>query len=351
MRENMVLDTATRIFADLADPQTVNRAKDDGWKAQTWQALEDSGLTLAWVPEELGGAAAGLEDGFEILTAAGRFAAAVPLAETMLAGWLLSQAGIAPPRGMMAVLPMRPGERISCNSDRTLSGHARNVPFAREARHFAVYAESKGALSIGVVEAELCRITRGQNLAGEPYDAVTLDRVKPLHLGKAPIGLDQTSLMVVGSIARSMQAAGALETVLALSLQYANERVAFDGPIAKFQVIQHGLARLAGEVAAAMVAARSAAQALAQHDETDALFLEAASAKIRCTEASEKASAIAHQIHGAIGFTKEHVLHRFTLRLLSWRDDFGDECHWATELGSRMAARGAEQLWPLLASR
>src|SRR5437868_629427 len=108
---------------------------------------------------------------------------------------------------------------------------------------------------------------------------------------------------------------------------------------------------LAGEVAAAMVAARSAAQALARHDGDDALFLEAAAAKIRCAEASEKASAIAHQIHGAIGFTKEHVLHRFTMRLLSWRDDFGDESRWAAELGSRIAAAGADQFWPLLASR
>jgi acyl-CoA dehydrogenase len=351
MSENMVLDTATRIFADLADPQSVNREKDDGWKVQLWQALQDSGLTLAWVPEGLGGAGAGLDDGMEILAAAGRVAAAVPLAETMLAGWLLSRVAIAPPSGMMAVLPVRLGDRISCNSDGSLSGHARNVPFARDARHFAVCVHSQETISIALVKAGLCRLTLGQNLAGEPSDRVTLDRVKPLHAAEAPTGFDQTSLMIMGSVARSMQAAGALETILALCIQYANERVAFERPIARFQAIQHALARLAGEVAAAIAAARSAAQALAQDEINDALFLEAAAAKVRCAEASEKASAIAHQIHGAIGFTKEHVLHRFTLRLLSWRDDFGDECHWAAELGGRIAARGAEQLWPLLASR
>jgi acyl-CoA dehydrogenase len=351
MSENMVLDTATRIFADLADPQSVNREKDDGWKVQLWQALQDSGLTLAWVPEGLGGAGAGVDDGMEILAAAGRVAAAVPLAETMLAGWLLSRVAIAPPSGMMAVLPVRLGDRISCNSDGSLSGHARNVPFARDARHFAVCVHSKETISIALVKAELCRLTLGQNLAGEPSDWVTLDRVKPLHAAEAPTGFDQTSLMIMGSVARSMQAAGALGTILALCIQYANERVAFERPIARFQAIQHALARLAGEVAAAIAAARSAAQALAQDEVNDALFLEAAAAKVRCAEASEKGSAIAHQIHGAIGFTKEHVLHRFTLRLLSWRDDFGDECHWAAELGGRIAARGAEQLWPLLASR
>ena len=53
------------------------------------------GLTLAWVPEEHGGAGAELADGFAMLGVAGRYAAPVPLAETLLAGWLLSRAGIA----------------------------------------------------------------------------------------------------------------------------------------------------------------------------------------------------------------------------------------------------------------
>ena len=83
----------------------------------------------------------------------------------------------------------------------------------------------------------------------------------------------------------------------------------------------------------------------------DAVFLEAASAKIRCAEAAEKGAAIAHQVHGAIGFTIEHILHRYTLRALAWRDDFGNESHWAVELGKMVAAHGADELWPLVASR
>src|SRR6266852_7445482 len=74
---NIVADTAARIFADLADPQAINSAGDGGWKAPLWQALAEAGLTLAWVPEAQGGAGAGLADGFEILSVAGRFAAPV----------------------------------------------------------------------------------------------------------------------------------------------------------------------------------------------------------------------------------------------------------------------------------
>src|SRR5439155_20179101 len=61
---SIVAETAARIFADLADPQEINRAKDEAWKGPLWQALADAGLTLAWVPEELGGAGAELADGF-----------------------------------------------------------------------------------------------------------------------------------------------------------------------------------------------------------------------------------------------------------------------------------------------
>ena len=56
-------------------------------------------------------------------------------------------------------------------------------------------------------------------------------------------------------------------------------------------------------------------------------------------------------MHGAIGYTREHILHRFTLRLLTWRDDFGNESQWAVDLGNRVAAGGADELWPLVASR
>jgi len=116
--------------------------------------------------------------------------------------------------------------------------------------------------------------------------------------------------------------------------------------------VQQNLARLAGEVAAALAVAGSAADTIAQGDAfDDAVFLEAASAKIRTAEAATEGSAIAHQVFGAIGFTQEHVLHRFTLRMLSWRDDFGNESYWAAELGKHVARRGVDEFWPLVASR
>src|SRR5256885_10139358 len=58
MSDNIIVDTATRILADLCEPQTVNAAEEGHWPAELWNALEESGLTLTWVPDNLGGAGA-----------------------------------------------------------------------------------------------------------------------------------------------------------------------------------------------------------------------------------------------------------------------------------------------------
>jgi acyl-CoA dehydrogenase len=344
--DNFVAETAARIFADLADPQTINKARDDAWKPALWQALTENGLTLAWVPEELGGAGAELADGFAVIGVAGRYAAAVPLAETLLAGWLLGRAGLKAPAGAMSVAPARPGDQITL-ADGVLNGRARAVPFAKDSKHLAVLAGS----SIALVESAACRIGDGANLASESSNTVTFERVKPLAVAPAK-GIDATTLLLMGCVVRAVETAGALEAVLDMTVRYANERVAFEKKIAKFQAVQHNLARLAGEAAAAMTAAHSAADAMAHSDTfDDALFLEAAAAKIRSAEAAQEGAAIAHQVHGAIGFTNEHILHRYTLRLLAWRDDFGNESHWAAALGNRVVARGADAFWPLVAER
>jgi acyl-CoA dehydrogenase len=270
----------------------------------------------------------------------------------MLAGWLLAQAKIASPEGAMTLAPASPKDRITLNADGTLSGRARGVPFTKAAGHIAVLASGGSGLSIALVDAASCRIEQGVNLASDASDIVTFNNVRPIAIKPAPKGFDQTSLMLMGAVARSLQIAGALESMLDISVRYSNERVAFEKKISKFQAVQHNLAKLAGEAAAALAAASSAADTIANSTSFDeAVFLEAASAKIRCSEAAEKGAAIAHQVHGAIGFTIEHILHRYTLRALAWRDDFGHESYWAVELGKMVAARGADELWPLVASR
>jgi len=351
--ETLVADAARRILGDLADPRSVNRAGDDTWKGPAWAALEEAGLTLAWVPEALGGAGAELSDGFAVLREAGRFALGLPLAETLLAGWLLSTAGLAAPAGAMTCAPAREGEGLTLSGNGTLSGALRAIPFVKGAKHLAVLAARKeGGLVVALVDAAQAHSNDTIGIGGDPLNSVTFSAARPAAVKDAPAGLDEQALLLMGAVARAMQMAGALEAVLDLAISYANERVAFERPIAKFQAVQHNLARLAGETATAIAAAGSAADTMAKATVFgEAVLLEAAAAKIRVGEAAGEGAAIAHQVLGAIGFTQEHTLHRFTRRLWAWRDDFGSESAWAVKLGNLVAAQGADGLWPMLAAR
>jgi alkylation response protein AidB-like acyl-CoA dehydrogenase len=200
-----------------------------------------------------------------------------------------------------------------------------------------------------LVRAADCVSAPGASLAGDAQGAVTLDGVEPVDRGQMDGPDPLAALIRMGAALRAQQMAGALERILDLSLEYARERVQFGRPIARFQAIQHSLASLAGEVAAAGAAADAAASAVIRHGIEDQRTLFAvAAAKIRAGEAAGAGAAIAHQVHGAMGFTREYGLHHSTRRLWAWRDDFGAESVWALSLGEIAINAGAGALWPAL---
>ncbi|NIW85757.1 MAG: acyl-CoA dehydrogenase, partial [Gammaproteobacteria bacterium] len=70
-----------------------------------WQALEETAVTQALVPEDAGGVGASWRDAEVVLRAAGRHTAPVPLAETMVAAWLCSRCGLEVPEGVLSLAP------------------------------------------------------------------------------------------------------------------------------------------------------------------------------------------------------------------------------------------------------
>jgi acyl-CoA dehydrogenase len=205
--DNIIVDTATRIFQDLCEPATINDAEKGMWPKALWDALEDSGLPLAWVPDDLGGAGAAMADGFAVLRVAGRFAAPVPLAETLMAGWLLARAGITVPNGPMTVAPVHADGHIALSADGKLSGRARRVPFARNAGHIAVLVHG-GEPAVALVATQGLAISQSMSLAGEPQDDVSFDGAVPEAV--RPVDLDQDRLVTFGAAVRLQQMAGAL---------------------------------------------------------------------------------------------------------------------------------------------
>jgi acyl-CoA dehydrogenase len=146
------------------------------------------------------------------------------------------------------------------------------------------------------------------------------------------------------ALARACQMAGAMQAALDLSVQYTRERQQFGKALSTFQAIQQQLALFAEETAATNMAAVAACRAA---DRGDAVF-EIASAKLRANMAVSTATSVAHQVHGAMGFTSEYGLHHFTRRLWEWRSDYGNDRYWADRLGALVAANGAAGFWPAL---
>jgi acyl-CoA dehydrogenase len=347
----MLVDAATRLFADQVDAKMLDAAKHEGWSASLWKIVEEAQLPLVSIPEEAGGAGGTLSDLAVVLRIAGRHAAPIPLAETAIAGWMLASSGLKIPAGPLTLAPVH-GEKITARKNGarwTLSGEMKRVPWARIAGHIAVLAAGPDGDIVACIEAAQCKIIADQNLAFEPRDNVVLDNVAVAAGLAAPAadGVNHATLRARGALARSLAMAGALERALELAVRYAMERSQFGRKIGQFQAIQQELARFAGEVAAAIAAALSAAGAVERGQNA---MLAVAAAKIRTAQAAHEGALIAHQVHGAIGVTDEYALHHSTLRLWAWRDEFGNEAAWAMELGRAMCAAGADRLWPALTS-
>jgi acyl-CoA dehydrogenase len=142
-------------------------------------------------------------------------------------------------------------------------------------------------------------------------------------------------LEALQACAAAAQLSGALMHTFQRTLQYANERQQFGRPIGKFQAIQHQLSVISEHTFAARMAAQIGCHAAAATPDR----LRVAVAKARTSEAALEVAALAHSIHGAIGFTAEFDLQLYTRRLHAWRQAAGSESYWHDVLGEELVDR------------
>ena len=316
---------------------------------ELWQRLRVGGYTAVGVPEAVGGAGGDLADAAVVVRLAARKAASLPLLETLIeAGYICSVTGLTLPEVPTAVVGVEGGARqISVHRDGagswTFEGRAARVPWAGAVDRLVVLGRSgSGELVVAIVEGDAIGVVPGANLAGEPRDDVALRglTVPADDCAAFPVeALDDLEPLV--ALGRSVQIAGALEGVLALTVQYAKERTQFNRPIGRFQAVQQHVAALAGETASAVAIADAAVRAWEAGRNRELV----AAAKIRTGLAAGKGARLAHQVHGAIGYSREHRLQTLTRRLWSWRDEGGAEEKWAAELGHSFVEQGAERVW------
>src|SRR5262245_11910216 len=134
-------DTVTRLLPERVTPEVRESAEKGAWPATLWQQVEENGLTLTPVPEARGGGGGTWQDAHVVVTAAGRFAVPLPLAETMLGGWLLAETGLDVPIGALTVAPVHEGDRLQLvrhGSGWRLSAVAPTLPWGRRAPRLVV---------------------------------------------------------------------------------------------------------------------------------------------------------------------------------------------------------------------
>jgi alkylation response protein AidB-like acyl-CoA dehydrogenase len=143
------------------------------------------------------------------------------------------------------------------------------------------------------------RITQGLKKGGEPLAPGSHER-----------------LMAWWRVALASELAGTMRAALDVTIDYLKQRRQFGRPIASFQAVQHRLAECAVMVEGARWLALEAAWRGAPAEA-------AATAAAYATAAAARVFLETHQLSGAIGYTREHNLHVFSMRLEALRLELG----------------------------
>lgn len=332
------------------------------WSPERGRALLKRMLADGWhrvgLAEELGGHGGDLRDAAEVTTAL--VGTPSPLADTLIgAAALLARCGLTLPDDAEVVVIVPATDAVL--TDGRLLASATRVPWASWASHLLVPVADKHAAdnadinadinaagtgtTIALVRADAVTVTAGRNVADEPREDVRIDAA-PVATARVeePLAAVLDGIALAGALTRSVQIAAALARLVPLTTMHVGDRVQFGRPLAQFQAVQQSLAELAAEASAA----RAITELAHAHADGPRGPLLIAAAKARASLAAGTGARIAHQLHGAIGVSQEHSLHRYTRPLWSWRDEFGGEGVWGARIAARYAAEADGVLWSWL---
>jgi alkylation response protein AidB-like acyl-CoA dehydrogenase len=347
--EQQALREAVRSLLRTHSPQPRVRElmlTRDGYDRLVWEKMASQlGIAGLVVPDEYGGAGAGLLERGIVLEELGRSLACVPYLSTAVlavdalilsashtgsqtaaaeylpriaSGQLLATVALAEQDGSWDPSSIRCRATMSETGAWRLDGTKAFVLDGMIAGLLIVAARSAGGICLFAVDAGAGGVTprpmatldltrklaevelagvRARLLAGPSHGCDVLRRV----LDRAAIAL------------ASEQAGGALEC-LDMSVSYAKSREQFGRAIGSFQAVKHRCADMLLNVEAARSLVAYATWSAAAGDELPAI---AGLAKSTCSDVFEAVAAETVQVHGGLGFTWEHAAHLFHKRALS----------------------------------
>ncbi|MFP5299279.1 MAG: acyl-CoA dehydrogenase family protein [Actinomycetota bacterium] len=304
--QQMLRDQARQFLKDrFPEDRVVELAdSDEGWDPKSWKEIADLGWVGLSTPEDKGGAGMSFLDEAVIFEEMGyalypglyfaTVALALPALEAHPDGSLLEK-----------VMAGDTAASFSNDADRVVDGDKAEVVFL-------------------TVDGSVVAFD-----APEPKTLTTVDRTRRLASvatsGGTPVAEGEAARDLVHTIRLRSLAAAALEAVGVaqkahdLAREYVKERQQFGKPIGQYQAVSHQVADTYLHVELARSLAYWAAWCVAESDEQAERAVLAA--KAQATEAAVFACERSIQVHGGIGFTWEHILHRYYKRA-QWLQGF-----------------------------
>jgi alkylation response protein AidB-like acyl-CoA dehydrogenase len=347
--DQKALAASVREFLETRFPveRVAEIADGSGWDPAWWPEVTALGWTGVSVPEEAGGLGLGFMEEVTVLEEAGRglfpgpYFSTVALALPALASAPDLVSDIVAGKRAATLAWGGPGADPDVRAERDgdgwrLSGSTMFVPDLEAAELVIVAGRSSDGLGLWAVE---------RDGAGSAWESLpTVDTTRRLGLfaldgatgtlladgAQAVALLDRVRDRALAGLAA--EAVGVASRALEMAVQHARTREQFGRPVGVYQAVSHKLADAFVELEGARSLTYWAGWAVA--NETDEAADAAAAAKAYAAEAAIAACERAIQVHGGIGFTWEHPLHRFYKRALGIQAMFG----WPSEHRARIAA-------------
>ena len=281
-----------------------------------------SELTKLLVKEDLGGAGMTLTDIIPIIQLSAQYGTPIPFIETIISNFLLSELNIKAENDFITLTNKTENILIKKNK---ISGNFKSIPYLNLAEKILVETEIKNQKYI-ILFKKGGKLILQKNFLSEPKFDLDASELEIISMMEKPEPIDVQNLLIN---VRSIQSFGAMEKILKLCIEYCSQRKQFGRTLSKFQMIQNHISEIALEVAAS----GASLSTLKNNNKNFYNLKSTAIPKIRTGIASGKVIALSHQVHGAMGFTKEYELSYFTKALNSWRNEFGNEIYWQNILG------------------
>ncbi len=306
-----------------------------GYDAGVWAAMAEQGWLAMELPEDEAGLGLGMVELAVLCEEIGRRLVPAPFLPSIVALGVLSGPEARADTGTKEWREaLRDGTAVGCvalapsadpfvvapsgpDGDVRLTG--RSVPTA--------YAPSADVAVVLAADGVYAVDLRND---GRPDPVPAMDRTRELGIlafdgtPARPIGGPGAAVLVLDRAATlaSAEMLGAADRVLAMTVEYAKDRIQFGKPIGSFQAVKHMLADALVDVEGMRSTAYYAAWCAAADDRDRSLS--ASMAKAWCSDAARRVMATGLQVHGGIGFTWEHDMHLYVKRAQLDQVSFGD---------------------------